>query len=156
MGLGCVRVCVRGCVRGGLLEQPPGGGLFWRCTCSEQAYMWQCGQGVDGDSNWRQEWLCLGWKSGAGQGQLDTVDWAGSLCGHKGTEEDFAPLLIRSRHTSPTLCGGCVVGCGQSVVASHTWPAPWLQGPATKLWHQTVVQASDCQLISLQPHFRVH
>ena len=23
-------------------------------------------------------------------------------------------LLIRSRHTSATLCGGCVVGCGQS------------------------------------------
>ena len=42
-------------------------------------------------------------------------------------------LLIRPRHTSATLCGGCVVGCGQSVVASHTLPAPWLKGPATKL-----------------------
>jgi hypothetical protein len=48
------------------------------------------------------------------------------------------PLLIRPRHTSATLCGGCVVGCGQSVVASHTWPAPWLQGPATKLWHHSL------------------
>ena len=44
---------------------------------SEQAYMWQWEQGVDGDSNWRQEWLCSKWKPGAGEEQLGTVDWVG-------------------------------------------------------------------------------
>ena len=58
-------------------------------------------------------------------------------------------LLIRSRHTSATLCGGCVVGCGQSVVASHTWPAPWLQGPATKLWHHSLTTKPATFLVGL-------
>ena len=25
---------------------------------SEQAYMWQWEQGMDGDDTWRQEWMC--------------------------------------------------------------------------------------------------
>ena len=58
-------------------------------------------------------------------------------------------LLIRSSHTSATLCGGCVVGCGQSVVASHTWPAPWLQGPATKLWHHNLTTKPATFLVGL-------
>ena len=65
---------------------------------NEQAYMWQWEQGVDGDSNWRQEWLCSGWKPGAGEEQLRTVDWMGSPWEQKGTGEGFAegeeqPLL---------------------------------------------------------------
>ena len=55
---------------------------------SEQAYIWQWEQGMDGDSDWRQVWLCSGWKPGAGQ--LGTVDWVGSLWELKGAEEDFA------------------------------------------------------------------
>ena len=68
---------------------------------------------------------------------------------HNGIKLLFASLLIRSRHTSPTLCGGCVVGCGQSVVASHTWPAPWLQGPATKLWHHNLTTKPATFLVGL-------
>ena len=61
----------------------------------------------------------------------------------------YSSLLIRSRHTPATLCGGCVVGCGQSVVASHTWPAPWLQGPATKLWHHNLTTKPATFLVGL-------
>ena len=32
---------------------------------SEQAYMWQWEQGVDGDGNQKQEWQCSGWRPGA-------------------------------------------------------------------------------------------
>ena len=67
---------------------------------SEQAYMtlWQWEQGEDGGSNRRQEWLCSGWKPGAEEEQLGTVDWVGSLWEQKGAEEDFAEL--RSRATT--------------------------------------------------------
>jgi hypothetical protein len=58
-------------------------------------------------------------------------------------------LLIRSRHTSATLCGGCVDGCGRGVVASHTLPAPWLQGPATKLWHHNLTTKPATFLVGL-------
>ena len=56
---------------------------------SEQACMCQWEQGVDGDSNWRQERLCSGWKPGTGEEQMGTVDWMGSPWGQKGAEEDF-------------------------------------------------------------------
>ena len=55
-----------------------------------------------------------------------------------------------------TLCGGCVVGVWWdvvkvwlSVVASHTWPAPWLQGPATKLWHHNLATQPATFLVGL-------
>ena len=59
---------------------------------NEQAYMWQREQGVDGEDDRRQEWLCSGWRSGANEEQLGTVDWVGELWEQKGAdhEEDFA------------------------------------------------------------------
>ena len=41
---------------------------------SEQAYMWQWEQGVDGDGNQRQKWQCSGWRPGAEEEQTNTVD----------------------------------------------------------------------------------
>ena len=73
----------------------------------------------------------------------------GEMCGPTKKASWPTTLLIRSRHTSATLCGGCVVGCGQSVVASHTWPAPWLQGPATKLWHHNLTTKPATFLVGL-------
>ena len=57
---------------------------------SEQAYMWQWEQGVDGGHGRRQEWLCFGWEPGAEEGQLGTVCWVGEPWEQKGAEEDFA------------------------------------------------------------------
>ena len=57
---------------------------------NEQAYMWQWEQGVDGDSNWRQEWPGSGRKPGAGEEQLGTVDWVCESWEQKGAEEGFA------------------------------------------------------------------
>ena len=45
---------------------------------------------MDGDDAWRQEWLCSGWKLGAGEEQLGVVDWMGESWEQKGAEEDFA------------------------------------------------------------------
>ena len=47
---------------------------------SGQAYMWQRGQGVDGEDDRRQGWLCSGWRPGAEEEQLGTVDWMGEPC----------------------------------------------------------------------------
>ena len=45
-------------------------------------------------------------------------------------------VLPHFRHTLWWMCGGVWSRCGQRTSSSsHTWPAPWLQGPATKLWH---------------------
>ena len=33
---------------------------------SGQAYMWQWEQGVDWRGTWGQEWMCSGWRPGAG------------------------------------------------------------------------------------------
>ena len=41
---------------------------------NEQAYMWQWEQGMDGDCVRRQEWSCFGWRPGAVEEQLGTVD----------------------------------------------------------------------------------
>ena len=57
---------------------------------SEQAYMWQWEHGMDGDSNRRREWQCSGWKPGATEVQLGTVNWVGSMWEQEATEEDFA------------------------------------------------------------------
>ena len=57
---------------------------------SEQAYMWQWEQGVDGDDNQRQEWQCSGWMPGAEEEQMNTVDWTGSPWEQQGAEEGFA------------------------------------------------------------------
>jgi hypothetical protein len=57
---------------------------------SEQAYMWQWDLEVDGDSYWRQEWLCSGWKPGAGEEQLGIVDWVVESLEQEGAEEGFA------------------------------------------------------------------
>ena len=37
---------------------------------SEQAYMWQMEEGLDGSSTGRIEWSCPGWKPGAEEEQL--------------------------------------------------------------------------------------
>ena len=34
--------------------------------------------------------MCSGWRPGAEEGQLDTVDWVGSPWDQKGSAEDFA------------------------------------------------------------------
>ena len=39
--------------------------------------MWQREQGVDGEDDKRQEWLCSGWRPGAAGEQLGTVNWMG-------------------------------------------------------------------------------
>ena len=57
---------------------------------SEQAYMWQWEQGVDGNEDQRQEWQCSGWRPGAEEEQVDTVDWTGNPWEQQGAEEDFA------------------------------------------------------------------
>jgi hypothetical protein len=57
---------------------------------SEQAYMWQWEQGVDGDDDQRQEWQCSGWRPGAEEVQVNTMDWTGSPWEQQGAEEDFA------------------------------------------------------------------
>ena len=57
---------------------------------SEQAYMWQWEQGEDGDSNRREEWMCSGWRHGAEEELLNTVDWVESPWEQKRAEEDFA------------------------------------------------------------------
>ena len=89
--------------------------------------------------------------SGDIQSQRDTEPEGyrvGDIQSQRDAESEIS-LLIRPRHTSATLCGGCVVGCGQSVVASHTWPAPWLQGPATKLWHHRLPTKPATFLVGL-------
>ena len=57
---------------------------------SEQAYMWQWEQGVDGEDSKRQEWQCSGWRPGAQEEQLGTVEWTGSPWEQQGAEEGFA------------------------------------------------------------------
>ena len=57
---------------------------------SEQAYMWQREQVVDGEDDRRQGWLCSGWRPGAEEQQLGTVDLVGEPWEQKGAEEDFA------------------------------------------------------------------
>ena len=59
---------------------------------SEQAYMCQREQGVDGEDDRRQGWLCSGWSPGAAEEQLGIVDWMGEPGeqNSKGDEEDFA------------------------------------------------------------------
>ena len=57
---------------------------------SEQAYMWQWEQGVDGSDEQRQEWQCSGWRPGVQEKQLGTVEWIGSPWEQQGTEEGFA------------------------------------------------------------------
>ena len=57
---------------------------------SEQAYMWQWEQGVDGDDSKGQEWQCSGWRPGAQEEQLGTVEWTGSPWEQQGAEEGFA------------------------------------------------------------------
>ena len=42
-----------------------------------------------GDSIWRQEWLCSGWKPGAGEERLGTVVWVGESWEQEGAEEGF-------------------------------------------------------------------
>ena len=49
---------------------------------SEQAYMWQWGHGMDGDSNRRRERQCSGWNPGAAEVQMGTVNWMGA-CGSR-------------------------------------------------------------------------
>ena len=57
---------------------------------SEQAYMWQWEQGVDGDNSWRPEWMCSGGKPGAGEEQPGTMDWVSESWEQKEAEEGFA------------------------------------------------------------------
>ena len=57
---------------------------------SEQAYMWQREHELDEDRDWEQEWQCSGWRPGAGEEQLGTVDWVGSSWERPAAEEDFA------------------------------------------------------------------
>ena len=49
------------------------------------------------------------------------------------------------RHTLWWVCGGVWSKCG----SLPTRPAPWLQGPATKLWHHNLTTKSATFLVGL-------
>ena len=51
--------------------------------------MWQREHALDGDGDWEQEWQCAGWRPGAEEEQLGTVDWVGSMWEQEAAEEDF-------------------------------------------------------------------
>ena len=57
---------------------------------SEQAYIWQWEHGLDGDINRGKEWQCSGWRPGATEAQLGTVDWTGCVWEQEAAEEGFA------------------------------------------------------------------
>ena len=55
--------------------------------------MWQWEQGVDGGGVRRQEWSCSGWRLGAMEGQLSTVDWVGEPWGQQGAEKQNSTTM---------------------------------------------------------------
>ena len=91
---------------------------------SEQAYMLQWEQGVDGEDSKRQEWQCSGWRPGAQEEQLGTVEWTGSPWVQQGAEEGFA---VGAEHQ--------LLGEGHSSMRDdRKWPGKLAQARVDDAW----------------------
>ena len=63
---------------------------------SEQAYMWQREEGLDGSSTGRIDWSCSGWKPGAEEEQIGTVCWKGIVTGRRRVQKSVLQKGQRS------------------------------------------------------------